>query len=130
MMEPKVRQMIVCEDARTRQGSGRKIDVFGIINKVFAESFPFNLTLAVYLCLTECRGSGQGRIVVTELGAEKAAYIGDLHPFEFGSDPVALHPFVIRIPSCELSRPGLYEVSFVYNEVALDSYAILVEESV
>ena len=129
MMEPKVRQMIVCEDARTRQGSGRKIDVFGIINKVFAKTFPFNLSFSVYLCLTEGRGAGQGRIIVTQEESGNAIYIGDLHSFEFGSDPIALHPFMIPIASCELRAPGLYCVSFVYNEVDLDSYAILVEQS-
>jgi hypothetical protein len=63
-------------------------------------------------------------------GSDEAVYLGDLHPFNFGSDPIALHPFALRVPSCRLETPGLYYVSFMYNEVVLDSFAVLVEESV
>jgi hypothetical protein len=128
-MEPKVRQMIVCEDARSRIGSPTKIDVFGIINKLAAKSFPFNLSFAVYLCLTNARGTGQGRLVVSKGVAEDGVYVGDLHQFEFGDDPLALHPFLIRVFSCRLPEPGHYSVEFLYNEVILESCAILVEKS-
>lgn len=129
MMEPKVRQMIVCEDARTRVGSHGKIDVFGIINKLSARSFPFNLTFAVYLCLTDGRGTGRGCIVVRKAMEEDAVYEGDLHEFEFGDDPLPLHPFLIRVFSCRLPGTGLYSVEFVYNDVVLENCAILVEKS-
>jgi hypothetical protein len=128
MMEPNVRQMIVCEDARTRPGSHGKIDVFGIMTKVTARSFPFNLSFAVYLCLTNGRGTGQGRICVKKALQEEAVYVGDSHEFLFGDDPLRLHPFMIRIFSCRLSDPGLYSIDFVYNEVVLESYTLLVEK--
>jgi hypothetical protein len=129
MLEPKVRQMIVCEDARVRQGSVGKIDIFGIMNKVTAKSFPCNLSFAVYLCLTDGRGAGRGRIVVKKAVAGETAYVGDLHEFEFGTDPLPLHPFLIRVFSCQLPSPALYSVEFVYNDVVLESCAMLVEKS-
>jgi hypothetical protein len=126
---PKVRQMIVCEDARTRPGSRGKIDIFGIMNKVGAREFPCQHSFAVFLCLTDGRGAGQGRIVVTKGIDEEEIYSGDLHDFEFGNDPLPLHPCLIRVFACQLPGPGLYLVKFVYNDVVLESCAMLIEES-
>lgn len=129
MMEPKVRQMIVCEDARTRPGAQRKIDVLGLMTKVVAERFPFNLSFAVYLCLTDARGAGEGRIVVRDADGG-SVYSGDFHAFEFGTDPLRLHPFMIRVFSCRLPGPGLYLVLFVYNDVELADCPLHVEHSI
>lgn len=127
-MEPIVRQMNLCEDARVRQGSQGKIDVFGLMNRARAKSFPFNLTFAVYLCLTDCRGFGNGRIVVKNRVDGDVVYVGDVHKFEFGNDPLALHPFVIRVFSCRLPAHGLYSVEFEYNDVALERCLLLAKE--
>jgi hypothetical protein len=127
MMEPIVREMILCEDARTRPGTKGKIDVFGIMNRALAKVFPFNLTFSVYLCLTDCRGSGRGRIVVKKAVDEEVVYVGDLHRFEFGDDPLALEPFLFRVFSCPVPTRGLYSVDFEYNDVKLESCLILVE---
>jgi hypothetical protein len=126
MLEPKVRQIIVCEDARVRQGTIGKIDVFGLMNRVAAAHFPVSQTFSVYLCLTEGRGSGLGRIVVeSDLGT--VIYRGNLHRLEFASDPLLLYACTIPVPSCEFPAPGL--VKFVYNEVDLGEFPMLVEES-
>ena len=129
MMEPKVRQMIVCEDVRTRSGSPGKIDVLGIMNRVTAKGFPARHTFAVYLCLTNARGAGRGRIVVKKLPQGDEVYVGDLHPFTFGADPLLLHPFTIRVFSCPLPEAGLYSVEFEYNDVVLGSCELLSEKS-
>ena len=127
MLEPKVRQMIVCEDARARKGSTGKIDVYGLLNKVAAATFPATLSFCVYLSLTEGRGSGVGRIVVeSDLGT--VIYPGDPHPLNFSSNPLLLYACTFRVPSCEFPAPGLYSVKFVYNEVVLDEFPMLVEE--
>ena len=128
MMEPKVREMIVCEDVTTRKGSSGKIDILGLINKAIAPIFPINLSFCVYLCLANGRGSGQGRIVVAEAESEEAVYLGDFHSFDFGPNPLSLRGFTIRIPSCELPGPGLYLVRFVYNEVVLEERVLLAEK--
>lgn len=129
MMEPKVRQMIVCEDARTRIGSQGKIDAFGIMNRVAAKDFPTNHSFAVYLCLTNGRGVGQGRIIVKKDIQGDVVYVGDPHEFDFGANPLLLHPFLIRVFSCRFLEPGLYSVEFEYNDVVLQSCALLLEKS-
>lgn len=128
-MEPKVRQTIVCEDSRVRKGSGGKIDLYGLINKVTAPSFPIVLSFCVHLCLTEGRGSGKGRIDVAEAESEAVVYHGTVHSIHFGTDPLTLYSCTFRISSCKLPGPGLYLVNFVYNEVVLQEYPILVEKS-
>lgn len=93
-MEPKVRQMIVCEDVRARTDSPGKLDVFGVMNRVTARHFPSNHSFAVYLCLTDGRGTGRGRIVVKQAVEEDPIYVGDLHTFRFGGSPaiaVSIH---------------------------------------
>ena len=129
MLEPKVRQMIVCEDVRTRKGSPAKFDVFGLMSKVIFKSFPNTLSFAVFLNLTDGRGSGQGRIVVRKAMEENPVYVGDLHPFDLGTDPLLLHPFLIRVFSCRLPGPGLFSIEFEYNGVVLESCSLRVEES-
>ena len=129
MLEPSVRQMIVCDDARVSHGTRGKIDIFGLLNKALAEDFPFNLTFAVYLCLTNGRGSGSARVVVKFSEDESVVYDGTSHAFSFGDNPLALHPFLIRVFSCQIPGPGLYSVEFVYNESTLASCPMLVEKS-
>jgi len=119
MLEPIVRQMILCEDARLRKGSRGKVDVMGLINQVRAPEFPINLAFAVYLCLTDCRGTGRGQIIVAKGGSGTVVYRGELHSFDFGADPIALYGRTIRVSSCELPASGLFSVQFVYNGVVL-----------
>ncbi len=129
MMEPIIRQMILCEDARIRPGAKGKFDVFGLMNRATAKAFPFNLTFSVYLCLTDCRGSGRGRIVLKKVADEEFIYVGEPHRLEFGNDPLALQPFLFRVFSFPVPTRGLYSVDFEYNDVKLESCLILVEEA-
>lgn len=121
--------MLLCEDARIRPGTQGKIDVLGLMNRATTKSFPFNLTFSVFLCLTECRGVGKARIVVTKMPEKDVVYVGDAHKFEFANDPLALQPFMIRVYSCRLLEPGLYSVGFEYNNEELERCLLLVEES-
>jgi hypothetical protein len=61
--------------------------------------------------------------------ARKGIERSRVHEFEFGTDPLPLHPFLIRVFSCQLPSPALYSVEFVYNDVVLESCAMLVEKS-
>jgi hypothetical protein len=130
MLEPNVRQMILCEDARVRKGSHGKIDVFGVMNVTHApaDAFPMHLSFSVFLCLTNCRGSGYGTIVIANDETDEEVYIGKSHPIHFGSDPILLFSTIIRVPMCLLPSPGLYRVEFVYNESVIGSHQLLVKE--
>ena len=59
---------------------------------------------------------------------DNVVYVGDVHKLEFGNDPLALQPFLIRVYSCLLPARGLYSIEFEYNEVVLASCFMLVEE--
>ena len=130
-MEPVVRLMVPCEDARVRKGSRNKIDILGVITTIGApaEAFPVRLSFSVYLCLTNGHGQGSGKIVIAEDEADEIVFDGDPRPFDFGNDPTALFGSTITVPLCLFPRPGLYRVEFVYNDISLKKYHVLVRET-
>jgi hypothetical protein len=121
MMEPIVRLMVPCEDARPRKGRSKKTDIFGVTSTITApaDAFPIRHTFAVYLALTNGHGRGHGTIVIKDEDTNEIVYPGLAHPFDFGNDPISVVGYVIRIPSCELPKPGLYRIEFVYNSSAV-----------
>lgn len=131
MMEPNVRLMILCEDARLRKGSAKKFDLFGVTSTVSAppDAFPICLTLCAYLCLTECRGRASVRIIVIEEETDEIVFTGDEHSYELGADPIALRALTVPIPFCLLPRPGLYRAEFVYNNVSIGECPLLAKET-
>ena len=131
MMEPIVRLMVVCEDARPRKGARNKIDIFGVMTVVYApaEAFPARLTFSIYLCLADGRGQGFGKVVVAD--DETGAVVFDGQPvlFDFGNDPTALFAATIPVPLCTFPHPGLYRVDFVYNDIGVAEYFLHVRET-
>jgi hypothetical protein len=83
------------------------------------------MSFSVYLCLTDARGIGAGRIVVSAEETNEVVYLGELHSYDFGNDPIELSGFVIRVPLCLFPTPGVYRVEFVYNEAAVKEYSLL-----
>ncbi len=130
-MEPVVRLMVPCEDARPRKGSPGKIDLFGVISTVSApaDQFPVHLSFSVYLCLTNGRGQGSGKIVVAEDETNSVVYSGDAHPYDFWNDPILIVGSIIRVPLCLLPTPGLFRIEFVYNDAVVEKYPLLVRET-
>jgi hypothetical protein len=88
MIAPVVLQMILCEDARPRKGTRGKFDVLGVVNIIHApaEVFPIRLSLSVYVCLTDGRGRGYGRITIVDEETEERIFNGDPRTLDFGSD--------------------------------------------
>src|SRR5476651_2710191 len=100
MMEPIVRLMVPCEDARIRKGTRSKVDILGVITTIGAPShaFPVRLTFSVYLCLTNGHGSGSGKITIAADETDALVFDGEPRPFDFGNDPTALFGSTITIP--------------------------------
>lgn len=132
MIGPVARLMIPCEDARTRKGSEKKFDVFGVLTTINApaDAFPVRHSFSVFLSLTNGHGQGSGKVAVIEVDTEEAVFVSDPHAYDFGNDPMAIHGSTIRIPSCSFPRPGLYRIEFVYNDdVVVATYDLLVRET-
>jgi hypothetical protein len=127
-VNPFIRHMLLCDDARRRPGEPGKIDVYGLLNTVRAEgaAFPVHLTFCVYLAMTGGRGTGKGRIVVTEADGETRVYEGTVHEITFDPDPLKVLGAIFRIPSCPFPRAGLFWVEFRYNDTMLARQPLLV----
>ena len=130
-MEPVVRLMVPCEDARVRKGSRNKIDILGVITTIGApaEAFPVRLSFSVYLCLTNGHGSGSGKIIIAEDETDETVFDGESRPFDFGNDPTAFFGSTITVPMCSFPSPGLYRIDFVYNDIPVEKCFILVRET-
>jgi hypothetical protein len=127
---PFVRHMIVCEHAEPSRNNPRRANLFAVLANVIlpseSASFPCGFGFSVYVMLTECRGDGIGRIVVSEGESGDIIHSGMPHRILLGTDPLEVHGVIFRIPECSLPHPGLYWVEFEFDGAVLWQEPILV----
>src|SRR5205823_9723116 len=92
---PVVRHMLLCEDARASASDPRKINIFGLMNRIQPteehSEFPLRHSFAVYLELSAGRGTGKGQIAVEFDDSSWLCFVGKSHDIEFGHDPLVSH---------------------------------------
>ncbi len=122
--------MIVCEHAEAAIANPHRINVFGVIRNVVVRkdeaSFPRNFGFTVYVALTECRGPGTARIIVSHEETDQVCYSGLPHIIPLTSDLLQVQHMVIRVPQCELPSSGVYWIQFEFESVILRQEPILV----
>jgi len=129
---PFVRHMVLCEHAEASPNNPRKTNILGVITRAVvtgnAADFPRNFGFTVYLLLTECRGDGRARIIVSEGESQRICYAGPAHALLLGPDPLALHEVIIRVPKCQIPQLGIYLVEFEFEGVVLsqESFSVAV----
>lgn len=87
---------------------------------------PLQHSFSIYLALTEGRGTGEARIVVTSADTGQPTYIGRPHRIEFDANPLKVKGVIFRIASCAFPQPGLYWVEFRFNDYTLTRQPLLV----
>ena len=119
-VHPTVRYLVVCEDVQTDPEKPRRISLIGLlstIRSVEQPAFPLLYReLCVYLQLTECRGSAEGRIEIQHADSERVVFRTRARTIPFGNDPLEVVAVNFRIRNCLFPEPGLYRVQFWYNE--------------
>ncbi|HEX5102957.1 MAG TPA: hypothetical protein VFV87_04055 [Pirellulaceae bacterium] len=127
---PFVRHMIVCEHAEPSPSNPRRTNVYGIFSSIVvhgdAGAFPRSVGFSVYLSLTECRGDGEGRVIVSDAESGDMCYAGAPHDIILSTNPLAIHEVIIRIPLCELPHPGVYLIAFEFDGVVLSQESLVV----
>jgi hypothetical protein len=120
---PFVRHMLVCDDARPNPADPRKVVVYNLVSEIRATGgaagYPLNHSFAVYIAVTEGRGTGEGRIAVTSADTGKECYLGQPHPIVFGNDPLKVYGLIFHITTCTFPQPGFYWVEMRYNGTAI-----------
>ena len=131
MMEPVVRLMVPCEDARIRKGTRNKVDILGVITTIGApaNAFPARVSFSAYLCFTDGHGPGSGKITIADDETDEIVFDGEPRPVDFGNAPTAFFGSTITIPMCQFPNPGLYRIDFVYNEISIKSCFVLLRET-
>src|SRR5437868_66455 len=104
--------MIVCEHAETARNNPRRANIFGVFANVVLPlekaSFPCGFSFSVYVMLSECRGDGVGRIIVSDGESNETIHGGLPHRLRLSTNPLDVHGAIFRVPECPLPRPGLY----------------------
>jgi hypothetical protein len=127
---PFVRHLIVCEHAEAASHNPRRANLFGVLANVVlpgeSAHFPCGFGFSVYVMLSECRGDGVGRIIVSEAESGETIHSGTPHRILVGRDPLEVHGVIFRIYECMLPRPGLYWIEFEFDGAILWQEPILV----
>jgi hypothetical protein len=122
-VHPTVRYLIVCEDVQTDPDNPRRVTLVGLISAIRSidhPAFPFLYReICVFLLLTECRGSAEGRIEIQHADTSQVVFRSRTRTIPFGDDPLEVLGVTFRIRNCLFPEPGLYWIQFWYNEQVL-----------
>ena len=128
-VHPIVRYLIVCEDVQTAPDNLRRVTLVGLISAIRSiELPPFPLLyreICIFLQLTECRGSAEGRIEIQHADSSQAVFRTRTRTIPFGSDPLEIVAVTFRLRNCLFQEPGLYWVQFWYNEQMIAQQPLL-----
>ncbi len=128
-VHPTVRYLIICEDVQTDPDNPRRVTLVGLISAIRTlETPPFPLVfreICVFVQLTECRGSADGRIEIHHADSGQVVFRTRTRTIPFGGDPLEVVGVTFRIRNCLFQAPGLYWVQFWYNEQMIAQQPLL-----
>jgi hypothetical protein len=128
-LNPVVRYLILCEDVQTDPENPRRVTLSGLISAIRSleqPSFPLLYReLCVFLQVTGCRGSGDGRIEIQHADSGQIVFRTRTRTIPFGSDPLEIVGVTFRLRDCLFREAGLYAVQFWYNERMIAQQALL-----
>jgi len=110
-VHPTVRYLIICEDVQTDPAIPRRVTLVGLISAICAvEEPPFPLLyreLCVFLQLTECRGSAEGRVEIRHADSDQVVFRTRTRTVPFPNDPLEVVGATFRIRNCLFQQAGL-----------------------
>jgi hypothetical protein len=128
-VQPTVRYLILCEDVQIDPDNPRRITIVGLISAIHSleqPAFPLLYReICVFLQMTECRGSAEGRIEIHHADSGQVVFRTRTRTIPFGNDPLEVVGVVFRIRNCLFQEPGLYWVQFWYNEQMIAQQSLL-----
>ncbi len=126
---PTVRYLIVCEDDQVDPEHPRRVTLTGLISTIRSLEQPayplWYREICVFLQLTECRGSAEGRIEIQHSDSSDVVFQTKTRSIPFGSDPLEIVGATFRIRDCLFREAGLYSVQFWYNDAMLAQQPLL-----
>lgn len=128
-VHPTVRYLILCEDVQTGADNPHQVTLVGLISAIRSlEQPPFPLLyreICVFLQLTECRGSADGRIEIHFEDSGQVVFRTRTRTIPFGNDPLEVVGVTFRIRNCLFQQPGLYWFQFWYNDEMIAQQPLL-----
>jgi len=119
MIEPVVRQMILCEEAERDPENPNRINIMGLMNVVIrpvGETLPVLIPqIAVYLLLAGGRGPATVSLAGHYADTDRMIFETAGRTVNFGNDPLRAHGLIHRVRDVRIVRTGLYWIRFRYN---------------
>jgi hypothetical protein len=126
---PSVRYLILSEDIQTDPTHSRRVSIVGLLSAIRSLEQPAYPLLyrevCVFLQLTECRGSADGRIEIVHADSGTVEFRTRTRTIPFGNDPLEIYGVTFRIRNCLFRAAGLYWIQFWYNERLLAQQPLL-----
>jgi hypothetical protein len=119
-IDPIVRNMILCADARRNPNNPNTFDLVGLLTTVRppdGSTYPLPLpNLCAYLSLTGGRGTGVAQINLVHADTGRLVRSSVPVSLTFPASPLAVLALVVRLRNCVLPQPGPYWLEFCYNQ--------------
>lgn len=123
MIEPVVRQMILCEDVERDPANPNRINIMGLMNTVVlpeGQPLPFVISqIAVYLLLAGGRGPATVSLAGHYVDSEQMIFETAGRQVNFGNDPLRAHGLIHRVRDVRVVHTGVYWIRFRYNGRAI-----------
>jgi hypothetical protein len=122
-MEPEIRHLIVCDNARVDSSNYHRINVFGLTTTVRSTAVPafpvVRPCICVLLIVTGGQESGVLRVRIVHQVSKRLVFQSLPRSVRFVGDPEAVLGMLFRIRDCSFPMAGLYWVEVVFGATVI-----------
>lgn len=125
---PKANAMLLCDSVITEVGTNKK-SLIGVFENINVMKFPaFHHFLAVYIKLTEAKGTYRFRLELVNLKNNTILGKGEI-PQDIAIDnPLGTHELVFNLGGLKFDAPGEYEFRIFANDKIFEQKTFLVRQ--
>ena len=128
VLAPNVRNLIACEKIESDVANPSRTTLINLIGNLFSmdePSFPASFEeMAIYVQLTECRGSGKVGVDIIHDETGEVIYNKKMWDVQFANQPLRVLGLIFRLHSIRFPAKGFYWIRFWFNDQAIDERLI------
>ncbi len=126
---PVVRHLLLCREVRRNADDPLSVDVVGLFGTIVSRetpNFPLHVPLiGVYLQIANGRGASTCFIRVRHADTRSMLHESS-RALTFASNPLNIRHLFLPIRDCVFSKPGLYIVQILFEDILLAQEPLLV----
>ena len=121
MLQPVIRNFILCEKVVTGPDTPRRVSLHGLLRSIRSTDSPsyplLYREINAYIQMTGCRGSADLHVDIYHADSGNHVFQTDKQRREFEKNPLQVHGLAFRILNLRFVDPGLYWFEFCYNGI-------------